>query len=465
MSNKKGLNILDLILFTVCGIVVLDTVAASAAIGVQSITWWIISVILFFIPYGLVTAELGSSWPEEGGIYVWVKEAMGDFWGTLVSWFYWINVAYWMPSVFVLFSGILASVFFPGLSNFWQAVIGIILTWITVAIGIADINVGKWFPNVGGVIKTFLLLFLGFIGIKYALTHGPANSFAAGNWSISWSTTLAFAPVIVYNYMGFELMSSASHEMENPQKDVPKAILIGGIIIAFVYIFSTFGILSALPVEDVNIVTGVTDAFQMMIVDAFGESANWLYYALSVLVLYTFLANMITWSIGGNRVIAATGLDEKAPAVLGHKHEKYGTPDYAYYIMGVISTVLIIGNYIGVQDVQNVFWALFALSSIVFLLPYLFMFPVIIILRKKYPDKERPFTVPGGRLGLWLSAILGEFFILLACIFFFLPPEGTESIFRYEVQLIGGTIITALIGIYLYYRSVKKSEQNSGIKA
>ncbi|HHY94142.1 MAG TPA: APC family permease, partial [Firmicutes bacterium] len=368
---KKSLRMFDLVLFTVCGILVVDTVAASAAVGVQSITWWLISMVLFFIPYGLVSAELGSAWPEEGGIYVWVRDAMGPFWGTMTSWLYWINVAYWMPSVFVLFAGILQSVFWPGLPMWGQALVAILLTWVTVWVGILDLNIGKWIPNVGALVKVGIMAFLGVIGIGYGLSHGTANSFAAGEWAPAWSNALAFAPVIVYNYMGFELMSSASGEMVNPRKDVPKAIFLGGLFIALAYIFSTFGILAALPVEKVNIVTGITDALQVMINDIMGPSFGWLFSVLGVLVLFTFLANMVTWSIGANRVIAATGLDKKVPSLLGHKHPKYHTPDYAYYIMGVVGTVLVIGNYVGSENVQNVFWTLFALSSIVFLLPYL----------------------------------------------------------------------------------------------
>jgi len=409
-------------------------------------------MLVFFIPYGLVSAELGSAWPEEGGIYVWVRESMGGFWATLVSWLYWINVAYWMPSVFVLFAGIFQSVFWPDLPMWGQAAIAIVLTWITVYVGIMDLNIGKWIPNIGAVVKVGILLLLGGIGIKYGLSHGLANSFAFSEWIPTWSNALAFAPVIVYNYMGFELMSSASGEMVNPQKDVPKAILLGGLFIAIAYIFSTFGILAAIPLEKINIVTGITDAFQVMIAEILGSGFQWLFYLLSALALLSFVANMVTWSLGANRVIAATGLDKQVPSVLGHKHPKYDTPDYAYYIMGMVSTILIIGNYAGSENVQNIFWTLFALSSIVFLIPYLFMFPAIIILRHKFPEKVRPFRVPGGKLGLWLCAILGEFFILLACIFFFIPPEGTENVLMHEAYLVGGTIVSILIGLYIYWR-------------
>ncbi|MEM3538070.1 MAG: amino acid permease, partial [Candidatus Korarchaeum sp.] len=96
---RRVLRYWDLFLFNVCAIVVLDTVASSAAIGMQTFFWWFLTLFLFFIPYGLITAELGSAWPSEGGIYVWVKEAFGEKWAVMTSWLYWVNVAIWMPSV------------------------------------------------------------------------------------------------------------------------------------------------------------------------------------------------------------------------------------------------------------------------------------------------------------------------------------------------------------------------------
>ncbi|MDI6893262.1 MAG: amino acid permease [Bacillota bacterium] len=451
---RKALGLVDLVLFTASAIIVADTVAASAAIGVQAMGWWVLSIVLFFLPYGLVTAELGSAWPQEGGIYVWVREAYGPFWGTLTSWLYWINVAYWMPSVYVLFAGVLASVFWP-LSNAGQAIVTVVLVWITVALGIMDIRVAKWIPNLGAIIKVLLLLLLGGMGAWYAVTRGAANSFTPAEWVPRWSATLSFLPVIVYNYMGFELMSAAGEEMHNPRRDVPLAILLAGIVIAGVYMLATFGVLAAIPLEQINIVTGITDALKAMTegVPALGG----LFYLAAALLLATFLANMVTWSLGANRVIAATGLDRQVPSILGHIHPRYGSPDYAYIMMGMVATILAVGNYLTFTTAASVFWTIFALSSVVFLLPYLLMFPAFLSLRLRRPDQPRPFTVPGGAAGAWLSTILGEFFILIAIVFFFMPPEETTNVWAYEIQLIGGTLLTILVGVIIYAQGRRRA--------
>lgn len=72
MENSKKVSLVGTVLFTVCSILVLDSFVAPAIIGVSSITVWIISAIIFFIPYGLLSAELGSTYPDDGGIVSWV---------------------------------------------------------------------------------------------------------------------------------------------------------------------------------------------------------------------------------------------------------------------------------------------------------------------------------------------------------------------------------------------------------
>ncbi|MDI6868021.1 MAG: amino acid permease [Coprothermobacterota bacterium] len=446
---KRVLNYWDLFFFTVCAILVMDTVAASAGIGNQSYFWWILTLFLFFIPYGLITAELGSAWPSQGGIYVWVKEAFGEGWAVMTSWLYWINVAFWMPSVYMLFSGTLASLFFPDLSTWWQVAIAIIMTWVTVLLGIVALEKSKWVPNLGAILKALIMIFLGVLGIAWIAKGGYANPGGVGDFLPTWSNTLAFLPVVVYNYMGFELMSSAGEEIKNPQKNVPKAIIFSGIVIFLLYVLGTFGILSVLPLEKISIVTGIIDSIKE-VMSNFGTAGEVVSIAFGIAILYSFLANMVTWSIGANRVVASTAEDGKLPRFFGHLHSKFKTPDYAYIAMGILGSLLLVGNGFLEESPANIFWQIFALSSLIFLLPYLLMFPAFLKLRASRAEVSRPYRVPGPKWLIWVMACLGEFFIALACIFFFMPPEGTENVLIYELQLGGLTILVLIIGLVLY---------------
>lgn len=161
----KVLRSLDMTLFTVCAILVVDQLAASASIGVQSIFWWVFTLILFFIPYGLITSELGSSLPQEGGIYAWVRRAFGPLWAGRTAWLWWVNVAFWMPSVYILFAGILAQLIFPEMSLLSKMAIAFGLIWLTVGVNVITLEVSKWVPNIGAIFKVVIMLAIGIGGV------------------------------------------------------------------------------------------------------------------------------------------------------------------------------------------------------------------------------------------------------------------------------------------------------------
>jgi amino acid transporter len=456
-AQPKVFGLFSMVLFSVSAILVADTVASSAAMGVQGLGFWIILGLLFFIPYGFVTAELGSAWPDEGGIYVWVKEAFGPGWGTVTSWMYWVNVALWAPSVFVLFIGSLEVAFGVDVSPFWEAIVVIAMVWAIVLIGILPLSWSKFVPNLSAAVKVVVLVGLGVMGIAYAAKNGAANAFTLDQWVPSWNEdSLSFLPIIIYSYMGFELMSSAGGAIKEPKRDVPKMIVLAGVAILAVYTFATFGILAAIKTEDVSIVTGIVDALQLQF-DAVLGGYDWLFDLAVVGLLFTFFGNMVTWSIGANQTIGATGLDQTAPGIFGHVNRRFGTPDYAFVLMGVIATAITVLAYALDPDQANVFWTLFALSSIVFLIPYLLMFPALLVLRRTQPEKPRPYVIPGGAAGAWVSAVLCELGIILTvALFFYYPAEGVSKGTFWAVTG-GGTLISLLAGWWLYRHSRHKA--------
>ena len=111
VKRRRVMGVVDITLFTVSAMLVVETLTASASIGPKTIAWWILAIVLFLIPYGMITAELATTYPTQGGIYVWVKQALGSSWAARTTYWYWVNVALWMPSVFVLFAGVFFQLF------------------------------------------------------------------------------------------------------------------------------------------------------------------------------------------------------------------------------------------------------------------------------------------------------------------------------------------------------------------
>ncbi|MGQ0278719.1 APC family permease [Sphingopyxis sp. Q841] len=439
---RRVLRRLDMTLFTVCAILIVDQLAASAAIGVQSIFWWVLTLILFFIPYGLITSELGSAYPEEGGIYAWVRRAYGQRWAGRTAWLWWVNVAFWMPSVYILFAGLLAELVAPDMRLTTKLLITLGLTWLTVGISIVTLNLGKWVPNVGAVFKAVIMLSIGLGGIAFAARHGVANEFNLQALSPSWGASLAFLPVIVYNFLGFELMSGAGEEMENPARDVPRAIISSGLLISFFYILATLGILLALPVEQIGLIEGLPDTFGQLF--GSGPGGSTIVTILIMMALYTFVANMVTWTIGANRSAAEAAQRGDLPEIFARMHSRFQTPVSAAILTGIIASAVLILYALLASSAEDLFWTIFAFSSVVFLLPYFLLFLSFLKLRRADPDTPRPYRVPGGHgTAAALSAIC-MLFIAQAVVFFIYQPGAFDP--SYALAVGGGTLLTLLVG-------------------
>jgi amino acid transporter len=461
----------DLLLFSVSAILTIDTLASAASMGVSWFGWWAVTMVVFFVPYGLITAELGAAWPGEGGLYVWVREAMGPRWGSLAAWFYWINNAYWVPSVYMVFAGTFHSIFLrahlppplqegPG-ATWLQAGIALVATWMTVGIGVVRLQVSKWVPNVNAVVKVAIFAVLGVLGALSLLSgHQAANAFAWRAMVPDPDASLRFLPVLVYNALGFELMSSAGEEMRDPQRDVPRVILHSGLLISVVYTLGVAGILISVPVAELSLLTGTWDALAAL-ARPWGGWADALVLALGVGFLYACVANIVTWSLGVNRVAAAAAAEGALPAALGRLHPRYNTPHRAFVIMGVISSLLLVGNAALASNASNVFWMVFKLSGLCFLISYLMVFPAFALLRRQQPDRPRPYRMPGGLTVAWAAALLCWAVIAVACALFFKPSSGVDPAqASRETWLLGGeTLATLLVGLWLMPRNRATSNE------
>src|SRR6202035_4478468 len=172
---KKSLFRFDMIFFTVCAIVAIDTIGQSSSYGAQAIFWLIVSAITFLIPYGLLTAELGAAFPTEGATYDWVRLAYGHFAGAVVSVLYWLSNPIWL-------GGTLTATTIAALDALWgssftgnqgaETVIGFLFIWGAVVMNILSLRYMKWVPNLGAILRLALLGFFALLVIVSGASHG-----------------------------------------------------------------------------------------------------------------------------------------------------------------------------------------------------------------------------------------------------------------------------------------------------
>ncbi len=465
MSNETQgkMGVMSIALFTLCAVLVVDTLTASASIGVSSIGWWVVMLIFFVIPYGLITSELSTTYPGDGGIYDWVKEAFNFKWAVRTTWFYWINVGLWMPAVYIMFAGMFAELFMPDLSLWGQIAICVALTWFTVWICNVSADIGVWVTNIGALLKILVIGTLGVGGFVYAMKNGVANEFTFSAMVPTLDSAVAFLPAIVFNLMGFELVATMTKEMKDV-RDMPKAVFLSIGITAFLYIFGTIGILMALPVESIGLVAGLIDTFKTLFGDA--PLGNAMVYFFGVCALLTLIGNMVSWTMGASRAAAEAAQEGELPAPVAKMSDK-GSPVGANNITGMVSTVVILSYAFFAQGNDDLFWSIFAFSSCIFLLPYLFMFPAYLKLRLVDGERERPFKVPGGLAAQCVMSVVC-FFVIFQAVVLFIFPEAldlTVADWNYTAPVLIGVIATILMGEWILLGALKRKNQQVEQKA
>ena len=258
-KTKYKFRLLSAVLATVCIILVGDAVAPTASIGNSQYVWWIIMILGFFIPYALISAELGTQYPSEGGMYTWVKKALGKKWDGRVAWFYWVNFPLWIASLADLVTTYIMSAFGIDLSLGAVLAIQVFYIVLVTVLGMLRISQSDWVANLGAVVKFIILAGIGVLGFWVFFKQGSANPIdswhdlmplVAEGGGIDW-TGMSFVSLIIFNMLGFEVVGTFVDDMDNPKKQIPKAIILGGILIAIFYLLPSFGIGVAIPVEDI----------------------------------------------------------------------------------------------------------------------------------------------------------------------------------------------------------------------
>lgn len=451
-GKKKKFKMIDAILSVICVVFVAEAAAPVAAIGNSQYFWWLFMMIGFLVPYGLISSELGTTYDDGGGLYDWVTKAHGHKWGARVSWYYWINFPLWMASLAVMFPDMIALISGIEMSTPIAIVIELAFVWIVTLIAYTPTADALWILNGAAAIKVLLAVLVGGLGVYGAVTNGMANPVTVSNLLPSFDiNSLSFISVIIFNMLGFEVICTMSDDMENPKKQIPQAIVIGGLVIAAIYMFSAFGIGAAIPTSEISTDSGLIDALQLLT----GKTGGIFISVCAILFLLTLFGNMVSWSTGVNEVAAYAAENGDMPAFFGKRSAKNNMPTGAALMNGIVASIVVVAApFIPNQDL---FWSFFALNLVMFLLSYVPMFPGFLKLRKNDPDTERPFKVPGNDLVLKIMAYVPLVLLVVSIIFTAVPlATDPETLAATLPITIGAILFIALGEIMIIVKKVKK---------
>jgi len=452
LLRNEGLKRVRMRLIT--AVVFVFTLTCSGSFGMEDVIYSsgpgltllmiLVLPLVWSVPMAFVASELGSMVPEAGGLYRWIRRGMGEYWSFQAGW-------WWTLSLYVD-SAVYVAMALDYIGNKYE--------WMNnTIVGLGPINVdGRMlvgvgivavftFINIRGLELTGWSLTIIQIGVMVPLLiftvlgvfKGTGNAFVPfmpEGQSLLGSMQLGLA-VMMWMYSGWESLSTLAGEVENPQKVIPKALMIGTPIVIATYFVTVWALLRVGakdgPDNWMNMYTGGGGVDYVVVAKMVG----------GVTLEYLMLMAAILSNIGLYAGYLATGArpqfqmsrDRLLPKFLGVTHKSWGTPWAAILLIAAANAVLINFN----------FSALITIDVFLLMFPYVLIFLTVMILRVKEPEAVRPFRVP---IPTWLLGVWVAFPIAIAAIA--LVVNGTD-------WMIGGLIgiLTGPIA-YLVFKSIYK---------
>src|SRR5579884_666354 len=255
---RKTMGFWDVLLFNIATVLGPRWIAAAGHNGTSSISLWLLAAVFFFVPGAFVINELSSRFPEEGGLYMWAKEAFGPFHGFVTGWTYWIYTVFYFPGLLLASASMSAYIIGgrgAGLAEdrTFLLIVSLALLLVAVGLNIVGLNIGKWLQNAGGLGTYIPLVILAVVAGIVVLKHGSATHFTMRNMMPAWNwDTVNFWSQIAFAFTGLELVSAMSEEVRDPRRTLPRAVFGAGALIAIMYIVGTFAVLALVPAANLD---------------------------------------------------------------------------------------------------------------------------------------------------------------------------------------------------------------------
>ncbi|MBA2653698.1 MAG: amino acid permease [Gammaproteobacteria bacterium] len=457
MSTKIGrsLGIFDIVMINVIAVDSLRTLPFSAEYGFSLVFYYILASITFFIPVGLVSAELATGWPNKGGIYVWVREAFGDLPGFVVIWLQWVYNIVWYPTILSFIAATLAYLINPALaeSKVYMLLVILVIFWGATFINFYGMRVSSLVSTLGALFGTlFPMFFIIALGVIWLLLGNPTQiSFTTDQFipTLVDPSHLSFLTAVLFGLVGVEMSAVHADEVKNPGKVYPKAILYSTIIIFTTLVLSSLAIALVVPKRELNVVTGLVQAFEIFFS---AYNLNWMGPVITFLIIVGGIGSVATWIIGPTKGLLVAAQDGSVPPLFGLMNKR-GVPVTLLIFQGTIFTILC-AVFLLMPTVSSSYWVLTAMTAQLAMLVYIALFAAALWLRFKKPEVVRSYRIPMGNLGISVVCILGVLSSTFAIVLGFIPPAqlSVGNIVTYESILILGILLLTAPPIIIYLK-------------
>lgn len=415
---------------------------------------------IFLIPVALVSAELSTSSPDQGGIFHWVSRSFGEKWGMVAIWLQWINTMIWYPSFLSFVAGTAAYLIDPALveNEIYLVSTILLIFWGMTFLNLFGIRVSAkvndFCASLGTIFPLFLLIVLGafwvFSGQPLEMHIDIGTLIPDLTQSNHWVSLIA----IMASFLGMELAGVHASDIRDPQRNFPKAVLLSGAFILMTMLLGSMAIAYVLPEQEIHLVAGVMQVFSTFF-SLFG--LEWCIPMMTLLIVAGTLGGLINWLVSPAKGLMQAAEHGFLPKFTIKKNQ-WGAPSRILLLQAVFVS-LFCSVFLLVPSVNGFYWFLTALSTSLYMFMYALMFLSALVSRLRGHTPTRGFRVPGGLVGLWVATLLGIFACGATVVVSFLPPDHVDigSSAHYSLLIGGGTIVSFLPLLFFFYIKRKKT--------
>lgn len=461
MANSKKLTLFGLIGITMAFFGTVRSVPTLAITGWTQIFYMLVAALLFALPIALMSAELSTGFPEEGGPQVWVKKALGEKWGFVTSWLLWVQMFFGMvmvaSTVGVLFGYVINK---PDLSSNNLFIFAVILisywgvTLLNLKFDMVKIA-GNWGAIIGVYIPFVILVVLGVI---YMFKNGIQPNSYLGNFKASDLLpnlgdlgSLAYLSGIIFIFAGVEISSVHANNIDNPKRNYPIAVIASVILLVIFNLIAGMTVSNAVPMGKMEL-ANITQPY-MIFCENLGIPTIFV-NIISAMILIGVLVQLSAWVLGPSKSMIKVADEGNLPPFFQKRTEKNIPITFVLIQAIVISLVSVL--YIVVPDVNSAFLIITITTTILYCLVYAMIAISAIRLRYKMPDAERPFRLGNKGNGLmWFVSLLSMLSVGITLVVSLIPPSILEpsQYTGYIVYQVVATIV--MVGIALIINKLK----------
>ncbi|XP_009355624.2 probable polyamine transporter At1g31830 isoform X1 [Pyrus x bretschneideri] len=356
--------------------------SVQAAGPLLALLGFLVFAIIWSVPEALITAEMGTMFPENGGYVVWVSSALGPYWGFQQGWVKWLSGVIDNALYPVLFLDYLKSAI-PALeSGLPRTIAVLVLTAMLTYMNYRGMTIVGWAATLLGVFSLLPFIFMGFIAIPEL---NPSNWFVVNLETVNWTMYLN---TLFWNLNYWDSISTLAGEVENPGTTLPKSLFYALILVVVGYIFPLLIGTGAVPVERELWSDGYFADIAKMLGGVWLRT--WVLSASALSNMGMFVAEMSSDSF------QLLGMAERGmlPSIFA-KRSRYGTP-----LTGILFSAsgVILLSFLSFQEIV-------AAENYLYCFGMIMEFIAFVKLRMKHPAASRPFKIPVGTVGAILICI------------------------------------------------------------